>query len=58
MVQDVELQLIKIIQATELALQLDESTLPDNQSLLMVYVRFMNSGVTHEEIPFAKTLKS
>ena len=45
--QDVELQLIKIVQATELALQLDESALPDNQSLLKVYVRFMNSGVTH-----------
>ena len=46
--QDVELQLIKMIQGTEFALQLDESKLPDNQTLLMAYVRFMNSGVTHE----------
>ena len=56
--QDVELQLIKMIQATEFALQLDEPTLPDNQALLMAYVRFMNSGVTHEEMLFAKTLKT
>ena len=56
--QDVELQLIKMIQATEFALQLDESTLPDNQALLMAYVRYMNSGVTHEEMLFAKTLKT
>ena len=56
--QDVELQLIRMIQKTELALQLDESTLPDNRALLMAYVRFMNSGVTHEELLFAKTLKT
>ena len=35
MAQDVELQLIRMIQKTEFALQLDESTLPDNQALLM-----------------------
>ena len=49
--------LIRIILATEFALQLDESTLPDNQSLLKAYVRLMNSGVNHVEILFTKTLK-
>ena len=47
-----------MIQKTEFSLQLDESTLPDNQALLMAYVRFMNSGVTHKEMLFAKTLKT
>ena len=47
-----------MIQKTEFSLQLDEATLPDNQALLMAYVKFMNSGVTHEEMLFAKTLKT
>ena len=55
--QDVELQLVRMIQKTEFALQLDESIIPDNQAFLMAYVRFMNSGVTNEEILFAKILK-
>ena len=40
MASDVEIQLIHILQTTEFSLQLDESTLCDNEALLLAYVRF------------------
>ncbi|KAI6646851.1 SCAN domain-containing protein 3-like [Oopsacas minuta] len=40
MANDVKTQLIHIVQTTEFSLQLDESTLCDNEALLLGYARF------------------
>ena len=56
MASDVEIQLIHILQTTEFSLQLDESTLCDNEGLLLAYVRFTKEGATSEELLFAKSL--
>ena len=56
MASDVEIQLIHILQTTEFSLQLDESTLCDNEALLLAYVRFTKEGATSEELLFAKSL--
>ena len=54
----VEDSLCSIIRNTEFSLQLDESTLPGNESLLLGYVRFVNDGVLHEELAIALALDS
>ena len=56
MANDVEIQLIHILQTTEFSLQLDESTLCDNEELLLAYVRFTKDGAASEELLFAKSL--
>lgn len=38
-------------------LQLDESTLPGNESLLLAYVRLINDGNLVEDLLFAKLLE-
>ena len=43
---DVEQQLCQVLQTTEFALQLDESTLRDNEALLMAYVRYIHNVVS------------
>ena len=53
---DVENQLIDIIRVIELYLQLDESTLHDNEALLLAYVRFSKDVVVFEELLFARSL--
>ncbi|KAK2702783.1 hypothetical protein QYM36_018614 [Artemia franciscana] len=55
MVEDVEKQLIAHLQVKQFALQLDESTLRDNEALLLAYVRFNNEG-PKEEMLFARSL--
>ncbi|KAI6648347.1 SCAN domain-containing protein 3-like [Oopsacas minuta] len=55
---DVEQQLCKVLQTTEFALQLDESTLRDNKALLMAYVRYIHNGVSKEEMLFSKPLET
>ena len=50
---DVEQQLCKVLQTTEFALQLDESTLRDNEALLMAYVRYIHNGVSKEGMLFS-----
>ncbi|KAI6661311.1 hypothetical protein LOD99_10035 [Oopsacas minuta] len=55
---DVEQQLCKVLQTTEFALQLDESTLRDNKDLLMTYVRYIHNGVSKEEMLFSKPLET
>ena len=55
---DVEQQLCKDLQTTEFALQLDESTLRDNEALLMAYVRYIHNGVSKEEMLFSKPLET
>jgi hypothetical protein len=41
MSEDVESSLTDFFMTTEFSLQLDESTLPNNESLLLAYVRFI-----------------
>ncbi|XP_065565911.1 zinc finger BED domain-containing protein 5-like [Artemia franciscana] len=55
MAEDVEKQLIAHLQVKQFALQLDESTLRDNEALLLAYVRFNNEG-PKEEMLFARSL--
>ena len=58
MANDVEIQLIYILQTTEFSLQLDESTLCDNEVLLLAYVRFTKNGAASEKLLFAKSLRT
>lgn len=44
------------LQTTYYSMQLDESTLPDNEVLLLAYVRFVMDQEIHEELLFARTL--
>lgn len=37
-------------------LQVDESTLPDNEALLLAYVKYFRGEKTVQEMPFARTL--
>ncbi|GFY21949.1 zinc finger MYM-type protein 6 [Trichonephila clavipes] len=56
MSQDVESFLCDYLQTMHFSLQLDESTLPGNESLLLAYVRFIMDQEHHEEMLFARTL--
>ena len=44
MAENVEETPSKMLMTTEFSLQLDESTLPGNESLLLAYVRFIKGG--------------
>ena len=46
------------VQKTCFAVQLDESTLPNNDSLLLCYVRYVKEQEIHEELLFARILKA
>ncbi|GFS97222.1 SCAN domain-containing protein 3 [Trichonephila clavipes] len=54
--QDIESFLCDYLQTTHFSLQLDESTLPGNESLLLACVRFIMDQEHHEEMFFARTL--
>ena len=54
----IEQQLCKCYPTTEFALQLDESTLHDNEALHMIYVRCIHNGVSKEEMLFLKSLET
>ena len=57
MAVDVESQLVAILQTTSFSIQLDESTITDNNALLMAYVRYFNeNGVLQEEMLFVQNL--
>ena len=56
MVTDVENSLCNILRTTEFSLQIDESTLPGNEALLLAYVRFIQEGKLVEEMLFARPL--
>ncbi|XP_056631999.1 protein FAM200C-like [Diorhabda sublineata] len=53
---DIENFLCKYLQTTHFSIQLDESTLPGNEALLLAYVRFIMDQNIHEELLFARTL--
>ncbi|XP_040575992.1 protein FAM200C-like [Lepeophtheirus salmonis] len=56
MAENVEDKLCNILAATEFSLQLDESTLPGNESLLLAYVRFVKDEKLVQELLFARQL--
>ena len=53
---DVEKKLCEILKRTMFSLQLDESTLPGNEALLLRYVRFIKYEHICEELWFARTV--
>ncbi|GBP70194.1 SCAN domain-containing protein 3 [Eumeta japonica] len=55
---DVESFLCEYLRTTHFSFQLEESTLPGNEVLLLAYVRFIMGEEIHEELLFAKTLKT
>ncbi|XP_032075183.1 protein ZBED8-like [Thamnophis elegans] len=57
MAENVEDVLCSILQTTDFALQLDESTLPGNESLLLAYVCFIKDESLTQEL-FARQLKT
>ena len=58
MSENVEETLIKMLMTTEFSLQLDESTLPGNESLLLAYVRFIKGESLCQELLFARLLET
>ena len=56
MAANVEEKLCDILRTTTFSLQIDESTLPGNESLLLGYVRFIEEGCVCEELLFARTI--
>ena len=56
--ENVEETLSKMLMTTELSLQLDESTLLGNVSLLLAYVRFIKGGSLCQELLFARLLET
>ena len=58
MSDNIEEELCIILKTTEFSLQLDESTLPDKKSLLLIYVRFVKDENLMEEYLFAKELET
>ena len=55
---DVEHKLCNTFRNTEFTLQLDESSLPGNESLLLGYVHFVHDGVLCEELALALFLNT
>ena len=58
MTENVEATFNKMLMTTEFSLQLDESTLPGNESLLLAYVRFIKGASLCQELLFARLLKT
>ncbi|XP_026579775.1 LOW QUALITY PROTEIN: zinc finger MYM-type protein 6-like [Pseudonaja textilis] len=58
MAENVEDVLCSILWITDLVLQLDESTLPGNESFLLAYVRFIKDESLTEELLFARQLNT
>ena len=56
MANDVESTLCGMLESREFAIQIDESTLPGSEALVMAYVRFVNDGILIQDILFAKPL--
>jgi hypothetical protein len=58
MAENIEDILCSTLRTTEFALQLDESTLPGNESLLLAYVRFIKDESLAKEMLFARQLET
>jgi len=58
MAQDVEDSLCGYLKTSRFSIQLDESTLPGNEALLLAYVRFTKEEQICQELLFAKFLQT
>ncbi|GBP35826.1 hypothetical protein EVAR_27746_1 [Eumeta japonica] len=58
MSSDVESFLCDYLRTIHFSIQLDESTLPGNEALLLACIRFVMGEEIYEELLFAKTLKT
>ena len=58
MAVDVESSLTDFLKTSEFSLQLDESTLPNNDALLLAYVRFVKCEKVCQELLFARSLET
>ena len=58
MAANIEETLCNILATTEFSLQLEESTLPGNESLLLAYVRFVKDEKLVQELLFARELET
>ena len=58
MAENIKETLSKMLMTTEFSLQLDESTLLGNESLLLTYVRFIKTGSLCQELLFARLLET
>ncbi|KAE9523112.1 hypothetical protein AGLY_016499 [Aphis glycines] len=56
MAEDVEVSLCELLVSNKFSLQVDESTLPGNEALLLAYVRLFKEGKIIQEMLFARTL--
>ncbi|GFW51241.1 SCAN domain-containing protein 3 [Trichonephila clavipes] len=58
MSEDIEMQLVEKLKTRKLSLQLDESTLRDNEAILITCVKYVDKEHFAEEILFCKSLES
>ena len=56
MANDIEKTIYDILKTTEFSLQIDESTMPGNEALVLAYVRFIQEDNLVEEMLFARPL--
>ncbi|CAL4084714.1 unnamed protein product, partial [Meganyctiphanes norvegica] len=56
MAANIEETLCNKLKTTKFSLQIDESTLPNNESLLLGYVRYVSDECCKEELLFARKL--
>ena len=56
MANDIEKTICDFLKTTEFSLQIDESTMPGNEALLLAYVRFIQEDNLVEEMLFARPL--
>jgi len=56
--EDVEISLCELLVSTKFSLQIDESTLPNNEALLLAYVRFVKKRKIVQEMLIARTLNT
>ena len=54
MAQSAENSLCDYLKTSEFSIQLDESTLPGNEALLLAYVRFVKEEKIYQELLFGK----
>ena len=58
MAENIEETLCNMLRTTEFSLQLDESTLPGKESLLLAYVRFVKDESFVQELLFSRQLET
>ena len=58
MVEDIEETSCNILATSQFSLQVDESTLPSSESLLLAYVRFVKDENLIQELLFAQLLET